>query len=99
MNSSVSAPHNVAPLFIANGESATDVPFGTNTPVRPVSSAATRSVLPIGGVQEKHLGCSVGEILQARNLVVCDGGWKAGGGCSVDFSTEARLDVSVLRLG
>lgn len=50
-------------------------------------------------VQAKHLGGNVGEILQARDLVVCDSCRQAGGECSVDLGAEAGLDVSVLQLG
>lgn len=72
-----------------------NVSFGTKTPFRLVSSAATRSVTPIGG----YKGCDVGEILQAGDQVVCDGYQYAGGECKVDLGVEAGLDVSVLWLG
>lgn len=50
-------------------------------------------------VQRKHLGRDVGEILQAGNLIVCDGRLQAGGEYGIDSGAEVGLDVSALWLG
>jgi len=94
----VSAPHSATLRFIANGKSTTNVHPGTNPPFRFVSSAATDSATPVVGSGEAPR-TRRGEILQAGDLVACDGRPQARGERGVDFDTEVGLDVSVLRLG